>query len=225
MSNPPAPPAPPGPLGVSYRKALHAPSSQRHDQHLPSPLANSHSSNTGGGPSPHGSLVGLSDYDDVKVDFTPVDLTKFTAAFDSVYVFNYFDRTGSGAISIKDLTLVLNVLGINPALPATQATLKKLTGGAATDKITLEVYQKLLQELPRPKMDRETVSQSVKIIAEFFGRDPAKGVVSVEQAQRVMLSGENKLTTAQMNQVSTLAATSGAERAGQINMNTLVALV
>jgi len=156
-----------------------------------------------------------------------MDPKKFTSlGFDEQYVFSYFDRAGSGSITVKDLNLVLNILGVNPALPTTMAVCRRHGVSAIlADSVSFQAYQKVLKEVGKPLTDKDEISQSVKIVAEFFARDPAKGVITSEQAHKILATGENKLTTAQMNQISTLAATSGAERGGQMNLNTLVSLV
>jgi len=122
--------------------------------------------------------------------------------------------------------LILSAQGINPTSASTVSVFKQTNiSTTLTDTITYDQFLALLSALPSlPSKSKQTVNDRCKVISEFFGNFGTPGNLTVEQANKMMVFGENRLTTAQLNQISTLAATSGAERGGNVNLKTLLAL-
>ena len=161
----------------------------------------------------------------LKVDFTPVDMSKLVDHFDPKYAFDYFDRTGAGTIPLKDFYLILNAQGVLPGSPEVQTAFKKAKlSQNPNDTIDYATFQSVLASLSLGPPAKETTSQAIRLVTEFFGKDPSKGVITIDQMNKILVLGDNKLTTAQLNHVATLSATSGAERGGQVNLNALASL-
>lgn len=92
------------------------------------------------------------------------------------------------------------------------------------DLIDFATYQSVLSALRLGPPKKESTAEAVRFVSEFFGKDPSKGIISLEQMNKMMGMGEGKLTSAQLNHIATLSATSGAERGGQVNLSALTSM-